>query len=42
MHPGVVNVMFADNHGTQIATSTDLATWQMMATSNGQESFAAP
>jgi prepilin-type processing-associated H-X9-DG protein len=41
MHPGVVNVMFADNHGTQIATATDLTTWQSMATSNGQEAYAA-
>ncbi|MCE9553335.1 MAG: DUF1559 domain-containing protein [Planctomycetes bacterium] len=41
MHPGLVNVMYADNHGTQIATEIDLTIWTSMGTCNGGEAFAA-
>jgi len=35
MHPGLVNVMYADNHGSAVATEIDLAVWRSMATVNG-------
>ena len=42
MHPGLVNVMYADNHGAQISTSIDPAIWRSMATVNGGEKFHTP
>ena len=41
MHPGLVNVMYADNHGTQVATEIDLSIWTAMGTCNGGEAYAA-
>ncbi|MCE9557215.1 MAG: DUF1559 domain-containing protein [Planctomycetes bacterium] len=42
MHPGLVNVMYADNHGAQVATEIDQSIWTSMGTCNGGEAFAAP
>ncbi|MCE9556721.1 MAG: DUF1559 domain-containing protein [Planctomycetes bacterium] len=42
MHPGLVNVMYADMHGSQIATSIDPAIWRAMATVGGGEKYQAP
>jgi len=41
MHPGVVNVLYADNHGAIIETSIDPAIWRAMATTDGREGYKA-
>jgi prepilin-type N-terminal cleavage/methylation domain-containing protein len=41
MHPGLVNVMYADNHGTQVSTEVDTTIWTSMGTCNGGEAYAA-
>jgi len=42
MHPGLVNVIYADNHGAQISVEVDPAIWRAMATADGGERYAAP
>ena len=39
MHPGVVNVMYADNHGSAIDVNIDPAIWKSMATTDGHEQY---
>jgi len=41
MHPGLVNVIYADNHGANIATDVDPAVWRAMATVQGGEEYEA-
>ncbi|MCE9553336.1 MAG: DUF1559 domain-containing protein [Planctomycetes bacterium] len=42
MHPGLVNVMYADNHGKAIDVNIDPAIWRAMATTEGQEQYQYP
>jgi len=42
MHPGLVNVIYADLHGSHISTSVDPAIWRAMATVDGGEQYTAP
>jgi hypothetical protein len=41
MHPGLVNVIYADLRRVQVSTDIDPATWQAMATAGG-ETYSAP
>jgi len=41
LHPGVVNVVYADMHGSTISDTIDLATWQALGTCNGGEAVIA-
>jgi len=40
-HPGLVNVVFGDNHVATVATSITLSTWRAYGTISGQEAVAA-
>ncbi|MCE9553949.1 MAG: DUF1559 domain-containing protein [Planctomycetes bacterium] len=39
MHPGLVNVMYADHHGAQVSTEIDPAIWRAIATTDGHEQY---